>query len=75
MQIHTFTFDKDKTYTIDLMSRDFDCWLRIADADGKTLAQDDDGGEGLNSRLRSPPRGPAPTRSWRRRGVAPEPIC
>ena len=51
-KIHTFTFDKDKTYTIDLMSRDFDCWLRIADADGKTLTQDDDGGEGLNSRLR-----------------------
>ena len=51
-KIHTLTFDKDKTYVIDLMSRDFDCWLRIADADGKTLAQDDDGGEGLNSRLR-----------------------
>jgi len=54
-KIHVLTFEKDRTYVIDLMSREFDCWLRIADADGKTLAQDDDGGEGLNSRLRFVP--------------------
>jgi hypothetical protein len=59
-KIHTLTFEKDRVYVIDLMSRDFDCWLRVADADGKTLAQDDDGGEGLNSRLRftAPKTGP-----------------
>jgi hypothetical protein len=54
-KIHTLTFEKDKAYIIDLISRDFDCWLRVADADGKTLAQDDDGGDGLNSRLRFVP--------------------
>lgn len=41
-----------QTYVIDLMSKEFDTYLRVEDADGKELAQDDDGGEGLNSRLR-----------------------
>jgi hypothetical protein len=40
-----------KKYVIDLISRDFDCVLRVEDASGKQLAWDDDGGEGLNSRL------------------------
>jgi hypothetical protein len=41
-----------QAYVIDLMSKDFDTFLRVEDAEGKELAQDDDGGEGLNSRLR-----------------------
>lgn len=39
-------------YTIDLMSSSFDTYLILADAQGKVLAEDDDGGEGLNSRIR-----------------------
>ena len=35
----------DKTYVIDLESSDFDAYLRVEDAAGKALAQDDDGGE------------------------------
>jgi thiol-disulfide isomerase/thioredoxin len=38
-------------YTIDLQSKKFDTLLIVRDADGKQLAVDDDGGEGLNSRL------------------------
>lgn len=54
-KIHTLRFAKDREYQIDLQSKDFDTFLRIEDADGKQLAADDDGGEGLNSRLRFQP--------------------
>lgn len=54
-KIHTVKLTKDKTYIIDLESKDFDAYLRIEDSAGKQLAQDDDGGEGLNSRLRFVP--------------------
>lgn len=51
-KIHTLRLDKGKTYVLDMISKDFDAWLRIADAAGKTLAQDDDSGGNLNSRIR-----------------------
>ena len=54
-KIHTLKFAKDKTYLIDLESGDFDAYLRVEDTAGKQLAFDDDGGEGLNSRLRFTP--------------------
>lgn len=40
-----------KTYRIDLRSEVLDCFLRIEDAAGMQLAQDDDGGGMLNARL------------------------
>src|SRR5262249_27799035 len=46
--------EKDKTYVIDMVSADqgkLDPWLRLLNMDGKTLAEDDDGGVGLNARF------------------------
>lgn len=40
-----------KTYRIDLVSKAFDCFLVLQDGEGKKLAEDDDGGDGLNSRI------------------------
>jgi len=42
---------KDKTYVIDMVSKDFDTYLRVLDKTGKQLAEDDDGGGDLNSRI------------------------
>jgi pre-peptidase len=44
---------KDKTYIIDLVSddKDFDPYLRLLDRNGKELAEDDDSGGDLNSRI------------------------
>jgi hypothetical protein len=40
------------TYSIDLVSKDFDAFLRLENSDGKELKRDDDGyGEGLNARI------------------------
>ncbi len=43
--------EEGKTYQIDHMSRNFDAYLYLLGPDGNVLAQDDDGGEGLNSRI------------------------
>jgi hypothetical protein len=40
-----------KTYQIDLKSGAFDAYLYLQDPDGKVLAEDDDSGGGLNSRI------------------------
>ncbi|MBI3411980.1 MAG: PPC domain-containing protein [Planctomycetes bacterium] len=43
-----------KTYVIDMLSPDqmaLDPYLYLKDAGGKLLAEDDDGGEGLNSKI------------------------
>lgn len=40
-----------KTYRFDLRSKAFDCFLVLEDSDGKKLEEDDDGGEGFNSRI------------------------
>jgi len=56
-QIHQVKMSPDKTYVIDLESKDFDSYLRVLDSAGKELASDDDGGEGRNARLRfTPPK-------------------
>lgn len=57
---HTYRFDAkaDKHYIITLDAPDFDAWLWVARIVGglsEELAQDDDGGEGTNSRLRFRP--------------------
>jgi len=51
-KLYTVELKAGKTYVIDLMSAQFDCFLRLENPDGKQLAADDDGGEGLNSRIR-----------------------
>jgi hypothetical protein len=40
-----------KNYQVDMMSGQFDTYLRVEDSAGKQIAFNDDGGEGLNSRL------------------------
>jgi Caspase domain/Bacterial pre-peptidase C-terminal domain len=62
---HTVKLETGTSYVINLQSPDFDTYLRIEDADGKNLAEDDDGGEGRNSRLRF-----SPTRSGEYRMIA-----
>ena len=44
-------FKEGKTYQIDHMSGAFDAYLYLLDSNGKVLAEDDDGGEGFNSRI------------------------
>lgn len=46
-----FSTDAVVTAVIDVVSSDFDPMVVVADADGYIIGQDDDGGEGLNSRL------------------------
>jgi hypothetical protein len=41
-----------KKYVIDLMSKQFDAFLRLEDGAGKQLVQDDDSGGGTNARIR-----------------------
>lgn len=52
--IQNVKLEKGKTYVINMTSaiQKFDPLLRVQDASGKQLAEDDDGGEGFNSRLR-----------------------
>ena len=50
-KLFTFRMEAGKTYQIDHMSGAFDAYLYLEDPDGKLLAEDDDGGEGLNSRI------------------------
>src|SRR5262245_31351509 len=42
-KIHVVKFQKDKSYLIDMISTEFDSYLRLEDTAGKQLAQDDDG--------------------------------
>jgi hypothetical protein len=40
-----------RTYQLDMVSGDMDPFLRLEDANGKELAEDDDGGDNLNARI------------------------
>ena len=40
-----------KTYTIDMVSKQIDSYLRLEEASGKQLAEDDDSGGNLNAKL------------------------
>src|SRR5436190_13419664 len=48
---HPFRMEAGATYTIDLIGHGFDAYLRVADSTGKSLAEDDDSGGSLNSRI------------------------
>lgn len=50
-KLFIFEMEGGKTYQIDHMSKAFDAYLYLQGPDGAVLAQDDDGGEGLNSRI------------------------
>jgi hypothetical protein len=50
-KIHDVKLDKGKLYQIDLISDDFDSYLRLVNAAGVEVAQDDDGGGNLNSKI------------------------
>jgi hypothetical protein len=50
-KVHTVKLRKGTPYVIDLVSKDFDAYLRLEDPNGKPLAEDDDSGGGFNARL------------------------
>ena len=50
-QLFTVKFEQGEIYKIDLRSDDFDAYLFLEDPDGGLLAEDDDSGGGLNSRI------------------------
>ncbi len=50
-KVHTVNLAASQTYTIDLVSKQFDAYLRLEDTEGKQLAEDDDGGGHLNARI------------------------
>jgi len=50
-KVHEVKLEAGKAYQIDLQSKDFDAFLRVEDAKGKHLADDDDSGGGTNARL------------------------
>jgi WD40 repeat protein len=43
--------EEGRTYQIDYRSTVFDCYLYLEDPDGRIVAEDDDGGGGLDSRI------------------------
>jgi hypothetical protein len=49
-KIYTVKLEAGKTYQLDCKS-DWDNWLRIEDAKGKQLAEDDDGGGGTDAQI------------------------
>ena len=53
-RFYSFTLETAAAVEIDLVSTEFDAWLALregADAEGRALVQDDDGGQGTNSRI------------------------
>ncbi len=50
-KMHKVELKKGVCYVIDLVSNDFDAFLRLEDAKGNDLAEDDDGGGQKNARL------------------------
>ena len=50
-KVYTIKLAAGKDYQIDMVSKAIDAFLRLEDEKGKQLAQDDDGGDGLNARI------------------------
>ena len=51
MQVHNVAMKSGNVYTIDLVSTEMDAYLRLLDAKGKQLDEDDDSGNNQNSRI------------------------
>jgi S1-C subfamily serine protease len=49
--VHEFAMQAGKTYTIDLVSDEFNAYLRLENDEQGTIAEDDDGAGMLNSRI------------------------
>jgi HEAT repeat protein len=49
--VHVISMKAGQTYTIDLISTGWDNYLRLENAQGEELAQDDDSGGNLNARI------------------------
>jgi serine protease Do len=49
--VHRVRMEAGKTYIIDMKSREVDAFLRLEDAAGKQLDQDDDGGDSPDARI------------------------
>jgi thiol-disulfide isomerase/thioredoxin len=50
-KIHKYKMTAGKLYVIDMVSKQFDAYLRLEDAAGKQLAEDDDSGGDNNARI------------------------
>ena len=50
-KVHVVKLKKGTAYQIDMVSKQFDSYLRLEDSKGKELAEDDDGGGMLNARI------------------------
>jgi hypothetical protein len=50
-QVHRVRLERGRRYVIDLHSEEFDTYLRVEDAAGNRLAEDDDSGPNLDARL------------------------
>ncbi len=50
-KLYLVQMDATQKYQIDLVAPNFDAFLYLLDSNGKVVARDDDGGEGLNSRI------------------------
>jgi hypothetical protein len=50
-KVYTYPMRAGQLYFIDLRSTNFDAYLRLEDSTGRQLAEDDDGGGGLNARI------------------------
>lgn len=50
-KLYAVHFEANRTYQIDMMTNEFDTYLYLTDNTGFILHQDDDGGDGLNSRI------------------------
>jgi thiol-disulfide isomerase/thioredoxin len=50
-KVHVVPMKAGKVYTIDMVTKDFDAYLRLEDPSGKQLDEDDDSGGDLNARI------------------------
>ncbi|MCI0640594.1 MAG: hypothetical protein L0Y72_22790 [Gemmataceae bacterium] len=51
-RVYQLQMHAGKTYVIDMISKNFDAYLRLEDAAGNKLTQDDDSGGGNNARMK-----------------------
>ena len=50
-KVHTIKLEQDATYVVDLVSDDFDAYLRLENSEEKEVAKDDDKGGDFNARI------------------------
>ena len=55
-KVYSVKLKANQTYVIDLESKQFDAYLNVLDGTMRSLAEDDDGGDGTNARIMFRPR-------------------